>query len=149
MPKLNQSVLIVLLFLTQLAPIAAESVTVSIGVRNKSPLISDARLLYTEENMCLSFLVEDSNTLADIERITVVFYEIGDNGMVIQEFIWQEFGTDWIPNPVDSLFPPADLRRSKSFRFSLTAQRKGREGLAVFITAIDSSKSQTSLEIHF
>ncbi len=134
--------LLILLILNQQAIITADSVTVSLGVRNVPPSLSNLNIIVEKETIEISFLVEESNTLADLGEIVVVVYETGD-GMVIRKFQWKGLGSEWKPKPETSLSPSEDLRRLKYFLFSLRILRKECSRLMISVTVTDSAQNQT------
>lgn len=134
--------LLILLILNQQAIITADSVTVSLGVRNVPPSLSNLNIIVEKETIEISFLVEESNTLADLGEIVVVVYETGD-GMVIRKFQWKGLGSEWKPKVETSLSPSEDLRRLKYFLFSLRILRKECSRLMISVTVTDSAQNQT------
>lgn len=139
--KYSFMMLLILLVLNQQAMVKADPVTVSLGIRNVPPSLSNLKIVIEKETIEISFLVEESNTLADLGEIVVMVYEIGD-GMVISKFQWKGLGSEWAPKPVTSLSPSEDMSRSKRFLFSLTILRRECTRLIVSVTITDNAQNK-------
>lgn len=142
MQKTKQAIMIALVVVLP-TMISAESITISVGVRNLPPSFSEGEITLTEDTVCITFLVGDPNTLADLEWINVTIYEMSDRGLSIQKFSWKGLGTEWTPRPYVSFFPPLNLARQESFLFLLKVHWEWAEDVAVYVSIRDSAKNQT------
>lgn len=146
MTKRSLILVILLVGVMESGSVVADAVTVSVGVRNSPPILSNVQVSIKESIICLAFLVEDPNTLADIKEITVVVYEASGGGLSIQRYVWRGLGTRWSPEPHASFFPPSNLDRQRGFQFVLEIQRKQLGKMIVHISVFDSGKNHVEGE---
>lgn len=62
---------VIVLMLSQGLGIAAEDITVSVGVQNRPPLLSLQDFVLTDNLIHLSFSVGNPNTLTDLQEVLV------------------------------------------------------------------------------
>jgi hypothetical protein len=123
---------------------ADEQVGVSLSINNIPPKLYDEHLIITNESLNIYFSVQDSNTIADIKKITIILYENNEGKTSIRKYILKGVGTEWYPKPEDSLFPSLFLSREKNFQFFLK-ERKVLHGIVVVnIAVIDSEENQAT-----
>ena len=141
----KKMILRILLLLICLPAIAAENVEVSLGVNNVPPSLSELTLTCNENTINLTFLVEDSNTLGDIQTLVITFYEMGPKGFSTRKYTWEGLNTEFSPKPLHSLVPSLDQHRLKNFRFSLEIARGCFDSLIVVVWVGDSKQNHTQL----
>jgi hypothetical protein len=131
----------VIMILSLLSAINAEPVTVSLGVQNVAPTISGLTGTCNGSLLIVSFLLEDSNTIADVEKVVVVIW-YKESAASMQRFTWEGIGSDWNPQPMRAEVPSQELRRSKGFYFSLTIMQNEVAGGMVLVSAVDSGNEE-------
>lgn len=141
--KCGMTLIAVLLGLNMPVVTVAEEITIGLEVNNVSPLLCEEEFVLTEEAIYISFLIEESNTLADIKKIQITIFEIGEKEVSIQKFTWEGVGKEWTPKPCDSVLPPLSQSRQKSFRFTLTIQRIQHGVVLVSIIVCDCGDNQS------
>ncbi|MBU7022948.1 MAG: hypothetical protein HXS40_02185 [Theionarchaea archaeon] len=146
MSKIYMSSGAVILTLSLLSAIYAEPVTVSLGVQNVAPTLSGLTGTRNGSLLTVSFLLEDSNTIADVERVIIVIWH-KESSASMQRFTWEGIGSDWNPQPMRAEAPSPELRRSKGFHFSLTIMQNEAAGGMVLVTAVDSGNEKVHATI--
>lgn len=131
----------VIMTLSLLSAVYAEPVTVSLGVQNAAPTLSGLTGICSGSFLTVSFLLEDSNTIADVKKVIVVIWH-KESPASLQRFTWEGIGSDWDPQPMRADVPSPDLRRSKGFHFSLTVMRDELAGGIVVVSVADSGNEK-------
>lgn len=126
-----------MIMLSLMWAVHAEPVTVSLGVQNVAPTMSGLTGTRSGSLLTVTFLLKDSNTIADIQSVTVVIWH-RESTTLMQRFTWDGMGFAWNPQPIKADVPSPEMRRSKGFNFSLTIMLHEVVDGMVLVSATDS-----------